>query len=50
MREIAGGDGGEMGIVKATSALNYLGSLGEIAIVDNNNILFVYWKYNEKMQ
>ena len=30
-----------MATIKATSALNYLGSLGAIAIVDNNNIPFI---------
>ena len=39
--KIAGGEGGNMVTIKATSALNYLGSLGAIAIVDNNNIPFI---------
>ena len=39
--KIAGGEGGIIGTIKATSALNYLGSLGAVAIVDNNNVPYI---------
>ena len=50
--EVASGRGGNMDEIRATKVLNHLGSLGCIAIVDDNNIPFFgnIMKRNSKMR
>jgi hypothetical protein len=50
--EVASGRGGKMEEIRATKVLKHLGSLGCIAIVDNNNIPFFgnIMKRNSKMR